>query len=116
MFARINRTTRSKPMAVLRPAPSGSASVPGMLTPPVISVSGDSYGFVPGTYAHATGVTRQYLLDGASIAGRVSGGSFTPAPADAGKLLVFRETAAGTGGSIIRQASIVLPGFAPSSP
>lgn len=108
MFARVNKVARSKPMAVLRPAPSGSPSTPGMLTPPRITLDGGDYVFVDGTYAGATGRTRAYLLDGASVAGRVSGGRFTPGASDAGKLLVYRETVAGTGASITRQASVLL--------
>lgn len=108
MFARINTTTRSKPVLVIPPAPSGSASIPGMLTPPRIAQDGGDYVFADGTYAGATGRTRAYLLDGASVAGRVSGGRFTPGASDAGKLLVYRETIAGSGGSITRQASMVI--------
>lgn len=105
MFARINKTTRSKPMAVIRPAPSGTPSIPGMLTPPRITRDGADYVFTDGTYAGMTGRTRAYLLDGVNVSGRVSGGRFTPAPADAGKLLSYHETITGSGGGITRQAS-----------
>ena len=108
MFARVNKTTRSKPMLVIQPAPQGAPSIPGMLTPPQITRAGSVYTFVDGAYAGLAGRTRAYLLDGASVAGRVSGGKFTAAAGDAGKLLVFRETVAGTGGSITRQASMVI--------
>ena len=107
MFARVNKVARSKPMAVLRPAPSGSASVPGMLTPPRISSAGSVYSFTGGTYAGEVSRTRSYLINGASVAGRVSGGSITITGADTG-LLVYRETVTGTSGSITRQASVVL--------
>lgn len=108
MFARVNKTTRSKPVLVMLPAVSGSASIPGMLTPPQITQDGDDYLFADGAYAGAVSRTRAYLLDGVSVAGRVSGGKFTTAAGDAGKLLVYRETVTGTGGSIVRQASMVI--------
>ena len=107
MLARVNKVIRSKPMAVLLPAPSGTPSTPGMLTPPRITRDGDDYVFTDGTYAGAVSRTRAYLLDGASVAGRVSGGRFTPGASDAGKLLVYRETVTGSGGSITRQASVL---------
>lgn len=66
------------------------------------------YTFVDGTYAGLVSRTRAYLLDGVSVSGRVSGGKFTAAAGDAGKLLVFRETVTGTGGSITRQASVII--------
>ena len=53
MFARINTTTRSKPVLVIPPAPSGSPSIPGMLTPPRIAQDGDDYLFADGAYAGA---------------------------------------------------------------
>lgn len=107
MFARINTTTRSKPVLVVPPAPSGSASIPGMLTPPRITRAGSVYSFTGGTYTGEISRTRAYLLDGASVAGRVSGDSITITGADTG-LLVYRETVTGTGGSITRQASVVI--------
>lgn len=108
MFARINTTTRSKPVLVVPPAPSGSASIPGMLTPPQITRAASVYTFVDGTYAGLVSRARTYLLDGVSVAGRVSGGKFTAAAGDAGKLLVYRETATGSGGNITRQASVIV--------
>lgn len=107
MFARINTTTRSKPVLVIPPAPSGSPSIPGMLTPPRISNAGSVYSFTGGTYAGEVSRTRAYLINGTSVAGRVSGGSITITGADTG-LLVYRETVTGSGGSITRQASMVI--------
>ena len=107
MFARINTTTRSKPVLVVPPPPSGSASIPGMLTPPRISNAGSVYSFTGGTYAGEVSRTRAYLINGTSVAGRVSGGSITITGADTG-LLVYRETVTGTGGSITRQASVIV--------
>lgn len=114
MFARINTTTRSKPVLVVPPAPSGSASIPGMLTPPQITQDGDDYLFADGAYAGAVSRTRAYLLDGVNVSGRVTGGRFTPAANEVGRLLAFLETVTGSGGSIARQASVVVrPGAPP---
>lgn len=114
MFARVNRTTRSKPVLVIPPAPSGSPSIPGMLTPPQITQDGDDYLFADGAYAGAVSRTRAYLLDGVNVSGRVTGGRFTPASNEAGRLLAFLEAVTGTGGSIVRQASVIVrPGPAP---
>ena len=108
MFARVNKTTRVKPTLVLPPAPSGSPSIPGMLTPPGVTSAGSVYTFTDGTYAGEVSRARAYLLDGVDVSGRVSGGSFTATGADAGKLLVYRETVTGTGGGTARQASVVI--------
>ena len=100
--------SRSKPFAVLLPPPSGSPSVPGMLTPPSISAAGDTYTVTAGTYAGEVSRTVAYELDGADVSGRVTGGSLTAGAGDAGKLFAFRETVAGVGGETIRQASVVI--------
>lgn len=105
---RLNAALRAKPTVINLPTPSGSASVPGMITAPAITRNGNTCTFVAGSYSGATGVTKAYLLNGVNVAGRVSGGAITLASGDAGKLLAFRETITGSGGSITRQASIIV--------
>lgn len=105
---RLNAALRAKPTVINLPTPSGSASVPGMITAPAIARNGNTCTFVAGSYSGATGVAKAYLLDGVSVAGRVSGGAITLSGGDAGKLLAFRETITGSGGSITRQASIIV--------
>lgn len=108
MFGRINKTTRSKAFAVLRPAGGATPTIPGMLTRPQITRDGADYVFSDGTYVGLTSRSRAYLLNGVNVSGRVSGGRFTPTGAEVGRLLVFRETINGSAGSILRQASFVI--------